>query len=46
VQPSAGDPGCVLIKKQAQDAAFQIRGSQESKKPHEAHADFIPLAMA
>ena len=47
--PRARDTGhccCGLIKKQAQVAASQIRGSRESKKPHAPQVHFIPLAMA
>ncbi len=38
--------GCGLIKKQAQVAASQIRGSGATKKPHAAPVHFIPLAKA
>jgi hypothetical protein len=44
--PNSIDFDCGLIKKQAQIAASQIRGSGASKKPHAAHVLFIPLAKA
>jgi|GEM_PF-4970330 len=44
--PKSINGGCDLIKKQAQVAGFQIRGSDASKKPHAAPVLFIVLAKA